>query len=145
MNTIREATEKDISRIIELYEELTEEKINVPSEKIQQVFSEIIAIPNQHFLVAETNGYVSGTMFLQIMPNLSHQARPWAIIENMVTDSRYRRLGIGRLLIEHSLNLCKEADCYKVQLLSNKKRSDAHQFYRAMGFDESALGFRMYF
>lgn len=145
MNTIREATQADIPRILELYEELTEEKINVPAVKIQQVFSEIIAVVNQHFLVAETDGFVSGTLSLQIMPNLSHQTRPWAIIENMVTDSRYHRQGIGRLLIEHAFNLCKKAGCYKVQLLSNKKRFDAHQFYRDMGFGESALGFRMYF
>jgi predicted N-acetyltransferase YhbS len=112
---------------------------------MQSVFAEIIAIPNQEFLVAEKEGCVVGSLYLQIVPNLSHGARPWAILENMIVDSRYRRQGIGRLLLEHALNSAREAGCYKVQLLSNKKRTEAHIFYRASGFEESALGFRLYF
>ncbi|MBI4296404.1 MAG: GNAT family N-acetyltransferase [Chloroflexi bacterium] len=143
--TIRKATPRDIPRILELYEQLTEEKLNVSPAKAEQVFAEIVAMPNQEFLVAEKDGLVLGTLFLQIVPNLSHDARPWAIVENMVVDRRYHRQGIGRLLIEYALNNCREAGCYKVQLLSQKKRLEAHQFYRSMGFQDSALGFRLYF
>jgi GNAT superfamily N-acetyltransferase len=130
---------------MELYEELTDEKQSIPFETMNRVFAEIVAIPNQEFLVAEKDGVVVGTLFLQIIPNLSHQARPWAILENMVVDSHCRRQGIGRLLIEHALTCCRHAGCYKVQLLSNKKRQEAHQFYRSIGFEDSALGFRLYF
>ena len=145
MSIIRKATRQDIPRILELYEEFTGEKQNISSDAIERVFAEIVATPNQEFLVAEKDGLVLGTLFLQIVPNLSHDARPWAILENMVVDSRYRRLGIGRLLIEYALIRCREAGCYKVQLLSNKKRQEAHQFYRSVGFEDSALGFRLYF
>jgi N-acetylglutamate synthase-like GNAT family acetyltransferase len=145
MNTVRKATPQDIPRILELYEELTEEKQNLSSDIAKRVFSEIVSLPNQEFLVAEKDGFVLGSLFCQIIPNLSHGARPWAILENMVVDSKYRRQGIGRLLIEHVLVRCRESDCYKVQLLSNNKRKEAHQFYRSMGFEDSALGFRLYF
>jgi len=50
MEKIRLATENDIPRILELYEELTEEKQNVPLESIHRVFAEIAALPNQQFL-----------------------------------------------------------------------------------------------
>jgi N-acetylglutamate synthase-like GNAT family acetyltransferase len=145
MNIIRKATPKDIPRILALYEELTEEKISVSSETLQRVFSEIEAMPGQEFLVAEKDGSVGGTLFIQIIPNLSHNARPYAILENMVVDNKYRRQGIGRNLIDHALTRCREAGCYKVQLLSNKKRKEAHEFYRSVGFEDSALGFRAYF
>ena len=37
------------------------------------------------------------------------------------------------------------AGCYKVQLLSDKKRSEeAHKFYQAIGYNPTAEGFRMY-
>ena len=144
MSVIRKATPMDTQRILELYKELTDEAQNAPGETIDRVFAEIVAMPNQEFLVAEKDGVVVGTLFLQIIPNLSHQARPWAILENMIVDSRYRRQGIGRLLIEYATNRCREAGCYKVQLLSNKKRQEAHQFYRSMRFEDSALGFRLY-
>jgi N-acetylglutamate synthase-like GNAT family acetyltransferase len=145
MSIIRKATKQDLPRIIELYEELTEEKINVPRETLQRVFMEIDTFPNQEFLVAENDGLVVGTLFLQIVPNLSHDAKPWAILENMVVDSRFRRKGIGKELIEQAFVRSREAGCYKVQLLSNKKRYEAHEFYRALGFQDSSLGFRIYF
>jgi N-acetylglutamate synthase-like GNAT family acetyltransferase len=145
MNNIRQAKEGDIPRVLELYEELTEEKQKVPAEIIKSVFNQIIKLPKQQFLVAEKDGFIVGTLFLQITPNLSHDARPWAVLENLVVDRRYRGHGYGRLLIEHALSTCREAGCYKVQLLSSNKRKGAHQFYRSLGFEESAVGFRLYF
>jgi GNAT superfamily N-acetyltransferase len=129
---------------LELYEELTEEKIDISSDTAQRVFAEITALRGQEFIVAEKDGSVVGTLFLQIIPNLLHDARPFAILENMVVDSKYRRQRIGRLLIERALACCREAGCYKIQLLSNKKRQEAHKFYRSMGFEDSALWFRDY-
>lgn len=145
MISIRKATQHDIPRILELYEELTGEKQSGPSDTTNQVFNEIISLPNQEFLVAEKDGFVVGTVFLQITPNLSHDARPWAILENMVIDGRYRRQGIGRLLVEYACTRAREAGCYKVQLLSNERRHEAHRFYRAVGFEDTAFGFRLYF
>jgi GNAT superfamily N-acetyltransferase len=141
---IRKATHMDIPRIVELYEELTEQKQNTDIETLNRVFDEIISLPNQSYLVAENDNYIVGTAFVQITPNLTHDAHPWAIIENVVVDSRYHRKGIGRLLMEQAIRYAREAGCYKVSLLSHKKRLEAHDFYRSMGFEESALGFRKY-
>jgi GNAT superfamily N-acetyltransferase len=63
----------------------------------------------------------------------------------LVVDGRCRRQGIGRLLVEYALTRAREAGCYKVQLLSSNTRHEAHQFYRALGFDDTAIGFRVYF
>jgi GNAT superfamily N-acetyltransferase len=62
----------------------------------------------------------------------------------MIIDGNYRRHGLGRSLINYALKRCREAGCYKVQLLSNKKRKESHLFYRSMGFEDSTLGFRVY-
>ena len=145
MISIRKATQQDIPRILELYEELTGEKQNAPSDTITRVFSEIMSLDNQELLIAEKDGCVVETVFLQITPNLSHNTRPWAIVENMVVDGRYRRQGIGRLLVEYAFTHAREAGCYKIQLLSNKRRHEAHQFYRSVGFEDTAFGFRLYF
>jgi N-acetylglutamate synthase-like GNAT family acetyltransferase len=145
MTVIRKATDRDIPGILGLYEQLTEEKLDLSPDIAKRVFAEITALPRQEFLVAEKDGRVAGTLFLQIIPNLSHNARPWAIIENMVVDKANRRRGIGRLLVEYAFSHCRGAGCYKVQLLSNNKRLEAHQFYRSLGFEDSALGFRIYF
>jgi GNAT superfamily N-acetyltransferase len=142
---VRKANLADVSRILELYEQLTEDVQYLSPEMVNRVFTEINSSPRQELLVAEHEGLVVGTLFFQITPNLSHGARPWAVFENMVVDARYRGQGIGRRLIEYAFARCREAGCYKVQLLSHKKRLEAHRFYRSLGFEESALGFRFYF
>lgn len=150
MATVRAATEEDIPRILELYNDLTSTvsptgEQSLPSlDDVQRVISEIASMPGHELLVAEEDGAVVGTMVLLIVPNLSHRALPWAIIENLVVDGKYRRRGIGRLLMEYAIEQARKAGCYKVQLLSNKKRHEAHQFYQTLGFETSAYGFRLY-
>ena len=151
MVTIRAATEDDIPRILELYHNLTssvssdDEEQSYPSQDdVQRVTDEILSLPRYDLLVAEEDGIVVGTMVLLIVPNLSHGALPWAIVENVVVDGDHRRRGIGRLLMDYATDRAREAGCYKVQLLSNKKRLEAHRFYQALGFETSAYGFRLY-
>ena len=151
MATIRPATEDDIPRILELYEEQlaigateTEMQRNPSSDDYLQAFSMINALPGCELVVAEEDGEVIGTTMLMIVPNLSHKALPWAVVENVVVDSDYRRKGIGRLLMDYCAAQAKKAGCYKVQLLSNKSRNEAHQFYLSLGYKASAEGFRLY-
>ena len=150
MAIVRAAVEDDIPRILELYQDLIittsqqELKRGSPGDNYQRVYNEIQNVPGYELLVVEENGIVLGTMVLLIIPNLSHSALPWAVIENMMVDSSYRRRGLGRLLIDYAIARAKEAGCYKIQLSSNKKRPEAHRFYQSSGFEDSAHGIRMY-
>ena len=144
MATVRPATEKDITPILELYQELTGERNDLTRYETGPTLAEIAAMPGHELLVAEEDGVVVGTMVLLVVPNLSHGALPWAMVENMVVEQKYRRRGIGRLLMEYAIARARQAGCYKVQLLSNKKRHQAHRFYRSLGFKASAHGFRVY-
>jgi len=147
---VRAAVEDDIPRILELYQDLVittsqqELKRGSPGDDYQRVFNEIQNMPGYELLVVDENGAVLGTMVLLIIPNLSHSALPWALVENMVVDSSYRRRGLGRLLMDYAIARAREAGCYKLTLSSNKKRPEAHRFYRSSGFEDSAHGFRMY-
>ncbi|MEE8419554.1 MAG: GNAT family N-acetyltransferase, partial [Dehalococcoidales bacterium] len=106
MATVREASEADISRIIELYEQLTISKPAAevgrsPSpEDYREVFARIREQPGHELVVVDEQGTVTGTMVFLIVPNLSHQGLPWATIENMVVEENNRRGGVGRLLID---------------------------------------------
>ena len=136
---------EDLPEILELYGQLTGEKPELALDTAEEIFDEITVLPDHVFLVAAKEGQVLGTLYLQIVPNLSHGGRPWGIVENMVVDRDQRRQGIGRLMMDYALKRCHETGCYKVQLLSNRKRREAHEFYRALGFEDSAAGFRLYF
>lgn len=47
--------------------------------------------------------------------------------------------------MEEAIRRAKDAGCYKVQLLSNRARTQAHTFYGSLGFELNAEGFRLYF
>lgn len=150
MAIVREAAEADIPRIIELYDQLTiskpaaELKRNPSPEDYREAFARIRQQPGHELLVVEEGGEVSGTMVFLIVPNLSHNGLPWALLENMVVDEKGRRGGTGRLLIDYALKRARETGCYKIQLASTNSRKEAHAFYRSMGFKASARGFRLY-
>lgn len=150
MAIVRVAVEEDIPRILELYGELVlstspEELNHNPStDDYRQAFAQIQTATGHELLVAEEEGRVVGTMVLIIVPNLSHGGLPWAGVENVVVDSNYRRRGIGKLLMDYASTQAKETGCYKIQLISDKRRKEAHKFYRLLGYKASGHGFRLY-
>ena len=85
-----------------------------------------------------------GTADVLIVQNLTHGGASWAIIENVVVDSACQRQGVGSALIDEIVRRCSDAGCYKMQLLSNKQRAQAHDFYRSVGFEAVAEGFRRF-
>ena len=151
MASIRSATEKDIPRILELYNELIihlsqiEQSRKPSDDDTHRVFAEISADPGHELYVAEEDGRVVGTIVLLVVPNLSHSATPWAVAENLVVTQSYRRRGIGRMLLEHAVARAREKGCYKIQLWSDRRRTEAHEFYESLGFEALAYGFRLYF
>lgn len=148
MAIVRAATEKDIPRILELYPQLSFNPgdYKTPAlEECKKVFAKMSKVPGYSLLVAEENGEVVGTTVLVILPGFAHGTSPFAVIEWVVVDEKLRSKGIGKLLMEYCLARAKEAGCYKVMLTSDKRRDRAHKFYRSLGFEASAEGFRFYF
>ncbi len=146
----RRATEGDIPHILELYRQLAiattkAELGRSPAlDGYRQIFAQICADSRHELLVADYQGEVVGTLVLLIVPNLSHGGLPWAGVENVVVDSNYRRWGIGKLLMDYASVQAKKAGCYKIQLISDKRRKEAHKFYRVLGYKASGHGFRLY-
>ena len=58
---------------------------------------------------------------------------------------KHRRKGLGRQLLQHAIARARETGCHKIELCSDRRREEAHHVYRAVGFKESASGFRIYF
>jgi GNAT superfamily N-acetyltransferase len=98
------------------------------------------------YVAAEEGGDIVGVVILLVMPNLGYDCRPTAFIEAMVVDEEHQRRGVGRLLLERLLSDATAAGCHKIQLLTHKRHAHdgAHDFYRALGFEAEAEGFRLY-
>ncbi len=107
-------------------------------------FSDIDRDPNTWLLVAESSGCILGTLSVTVIPNLSHQGRPWAIVENVVVDKSAQRASVGTALMQHATALARERDCFRIILSSSIHRKESHRFYESLGFDAYGCSFKRY-
>ena len=146
---IRAAIRSDLGAILRLLRELGgtahahSTRVRMSSASVR-AWTRMENDPDRTVLVAEQRGQIIGTLDLLIVANLTHDAQPWAVADNLVVDPDLRRRGIGRALMEDALDRAFQAGCYKVELLSHEGGQDAHAFYTALGFTEAAEGFRRY-
>ena len=57
-----------------------------------------------------------------------------SIVEDLVVDENYRKLGIAKALMLSAIQIAREAGANGVALTSNFQRVEANQFYLAMGY-----------
>lgn len=145
MINIRQATEADLAAILDLYRQPDldgEVSLSIPQAKEQ--FARIQTYPNYHLYVAELNGAkgaLVGTFALLIMDNLLHVGRPSGIVEAVAVASSCQGQGIGKAMMQFAMQQCRQANCYKLTLSSNFKRSNAHAFYESLGFVKHGFSF----
>ena len=141
---VRDAIDADLPALLRLYGQLGDPNALPDVAPAAGALTAIRAQPGMHLLVAELGGQVVGTVTLVVVPNLTHFARPWAQVENMVVEETHRSSGVGRRLLDRCKDLAREAGCYKLQLQSANQRDGAHRFYERYGFAPSSVGFRLY-
>jgi GNAT superfamily N-acetyltransferase len=145
---VRRASETDLDALLSLYGELTGSKVTAaPADRAsaEPLLAEILADPRRELAVALVDGQVVGTADLIVISSLTHRGEPWAIVENVIVAGTARRSGVGRALFRHQIERARAAGCCKLQLLSGKHRAEAHEFYRRMGLNAVAEGFKIYF
>jgi GNAT superfamily N-acetyltransferase len=135
---IRLCTPADASPVAALLGELGYEvSAEAAVERLQQL-SATGADPT--FLACE-NDQPLGLIGLHRCRMLQY-AKPVMRITALVVDCRSRRRGIGRLLVAHALSWADQAGCELVELTSAFDRTEAHAFYRSLGFESNSLRFR---
>ena len=94
----------------------------------------ILTNPNLRYYVFEKDDRIVSTCTLTIIPNLNHNLKPYGLIENVVTDTEYRKKGYARQVLRHALNEAWSIGCYKVMLLTGSKSEETLRFYEKAGF-----------
>jgi GNAT superfamily N-acetyltransferase len=129
------AKEDDLADILALYRFLNPRDPVLPQdERLQQHWRNILGNDALHYVVARSEGRPVSTCALTIIPNLTRSARPYGLIENVVTHPDFRKRGIGTQVLRHALAIAWRQDCYKVMLLTSRKEESILRFYVQAGF-----------
>jgi GNAT superfamily N-acetyltransferase len=143
--TFRSARRDDLPAIVAL---ITDENAVRPApgaadERYHAAFDAVDGDPRNELVVAEDDGEVVACLQVTYIPGLGGHGRERAHVEAMRVRADRRGGGIGGELLRHTIELARTRGCTLVQLMSNKRREDAHRFYRSLGFVESHTGLRL--
>jgi len=134
---IRQAKPEDAQALKTLYFEFL---THFPPKEEQdmnrwvEVISGFEKSDDRFLLVAEEDGKVVSTVQVAVIEGLTHNVRPFAVIENVVTHGEYQNRGFASALLEKATEIAKEFNCYKIFLETGSNKESTLNFYRKNGF-----------
>jgi len=145
---LRIATRDDLIAIVAM---LADDPLGAQRERFEtplpdayhRAFDAIERDENNALWVAVDGARVVGVMQLTIIPSLTYQGRPRALIEGVRVAADMRSAGIGRQMFEGAIERARAAGCTMVQLTTDKARPDALRFYETLGFRPSHHGMKL--
>ena len=131
---IRRVRGEDRDPLLALLRDLHPSDDEPARQTVDRVWQELLNSESVRVYVGVDEGRLIGTCTLALVPNLTRGARPFGLIENVVTAKGERRQGVGGALLEYALNEAWAEGCYKVMLLSGSTRPETIRFYERAGF-----------
>lgn len=136
--TIRSAVLDDLLGLLTLFRGLHSDEPELDEGKAAATWEAMLAIPGLTVLVAELPGppaILAATCTVSVTPNLTRGARPYALVENVVTLASHRQQGLGRAVLEAAQDVAFAKNCYKVMLATGSCREETLRFYERAGFE----------
>jgi len=136
---IRPATVADAAVVRDLLHELG---YRATVRDVTRRLRALLATGSDPIFLAIADGGAVGLMALHSGSMLQYR-EPVTRITTLVVAASARGTGIGRLLVAHAAKLAKARGCGALELTTGLARHDAQAFYRAIGFNATALRFVM--
>ncbi|WP_424970785.1 N-acetyltransferase family protein [Dinoroseobacter sp. S76] len=108
----------------------------------EAAFARMQSSPEAYLIVGVQGGRVVATYTMHVMHGLSRSATTRAQIEAVRVSADLRGQGAGKALMADAETRARAAGACLMQLTSDKARDGAHQFYAALGFTPSHIGFK---
>lgn len=134
---IREVHENDLDGLLRLYMQLHDNPFPEIEGKVSEIWQSILADNDHHIIVAEENGKIISSCVCVIIPNLTRGQRPYAFIENVVTDAEYRKKGYATACLNFAKGIAERENCYKMMLLTGSKEQSTLDFYERAGYNRN--------
>ena len=135
---IREIIQDDLEDLLKLYEQLGPNPFVQVDEHILDVWKDILQNKDYHIVVAEDeeNSKIVSSCTCVIIPNLTHNQRPYAVVENVVTDQNLRGKGYATSCLDFAKEIAIKNNCYKLMLMTGSKKEATLNFYRNAGYTD---------
>lgn len=134
--TIRDARPDDAGAIADLLGQL-----GYPTESAAVMARlERLRIVGDRVVVADVDGTIAGLAHLQVTPVIE-QERPAAKLAALVVDESRRGEGIGHALVDAIEAEARTRGCALLYVTTAARRTDAHEFYRRVGLEETGKRF----
>ena len=114
--------------------------VMIQEKKAKQIFRQVSSNPFYHFIIAEQNGDIIGTLSLLIEQKFILRGSKFAHIEDVVIRKGYERKGIGTRLLQEAMRVARKEKCRVARLDCNKTTVG---FYEKNGFYRKRGVFRM--
>ena len=131
---VREAAAGDLEALLDLYRDMHARNGPAEPAALESAWTALLAHPGARVLLLEADGVPASSCVLYVYPNLSRGARPFGLVENVVTRADCRRRGYAERLLSRALALAWEEGCYKVLLLTGRADPSVHLLYGRVGF-----------
>ena len=134
---LREIRPDDLDGLLMLYTQLHDNPFPEKDEHIITLWDRIMSDKDHHIIVAEEDGKIVSSCVCVIVPNLTHEQRPYAFIENVITDENYRGRGLATACLDYARDIAKTENCYKIMLLTGSKKDSTLNFYERAGYNRN--------
>lgn len=134
---VREVAENELNELLQLYLHLHEKSVPEMTEHLQRTWMSIIKDENYHIIVNKVDGKIVSSCACVIIPNLTRNVRPYALIENVVTHAEYRGKGYATECLDYAKKTAQKANCYKMMLITGSKEESTLNFYRHAGYNSA--------
>jgi ribosomal protein S18 acetylase RimI-like enzyme len=131
---VRIAAPEDLPSLLVLLRHLHPDDPVLTDSVAQTIWFEMLNHPNNKVFVIDGEGELASSCTITIIPNLTRGARPYAVIENVITHPRYRQTGLGGAVVRAAVDAACAANAYKIFLTSGSKLDSTLRFYEKLGF-----------
>lgn len=134
---IKEAVHNDLLELLKLYTQLNNNAMPEINERLKSLWLEMMSDKNHSVIVGKKDKQIVSSCVLIIIPNLTHDGRPYALIENVITDEKYRGNGYATAVLNYAKKLAIKAGCYKIMLMTGSKIESTLKFYENAGYNRN--------
>ena len=132
---VREIERTELNDLLALYTHLHEKSIPEWSDHLKHTWETILRDRNHHVIVNIVDGKLVSSCVCVIIPNLTRDIRPYALIENVVTHPDYRGMGHATACLDFARSIATKDHCYKIMLLTGSRDAATLRFYERAGYN----------